>query len=219
MGESYQGPDGELDRLISKSGIIGRQILGFYRFMRAEDTEGLPYARRSINSLWPKEQGIRKLLGAIGVSRVADFLFTYYIGGSLTRQDQLTFARIRGMGNRPQILTLGNVLFCGIPMALFYFLAGKGFHLLSKVNSYAELPAFMAHHISLLIGMTSLMVDLFRAVDAVFRKRCWAPFGILPFVVNMPTYLTRLFDKIGAKPSVGRASLGSEDSQRIRSRG
>jgi hypothetical protein len=188
--------------------------------MQAEENiTGGTDGRKTINSLWPKEQGFRKFLKYIGISRLADLLFTYYIGGSLTRQDQLTFAKIRGMGHRPQILTLGNAVYCGIPMALFYFLLGEGFYLLSKVNSYAELPAFMAQHIALLMGMISLMVDLFRAVDAVLMKRCWAPFGILPFVVNMPTYLNRLLERITAKPSMGSVCFESENSQRMKSGG
>jgi hypothetical protein len=213
-------PDRELDHLISKSGIIGRQILRFYRFMQADG--GLDRGtddRRTINSLWPKEQGLRKFLKGIGITRLADLLFTYYIGGSLTRQDQLTFAKIRGIGDRPHLLTLGNAVYCGIPMALFYFLLGEGFHLLSKVHSYTELPAFMARHLALLMGMTSLMVDLFRGVDAVLMKRCWAPFGVLPFVVNMPTYLNRLLEKIKAKPSIRSVCFESEQSQRMKNGG
>lgn len=193
--------DREMDRLISKSGIIGRQILRFYRFMRPGEYENRgTYHRRTINSLWSKDQGLRRFLTGIGISRLADLLFTYYIGGSLTRQDQLIFAQIRGIGDRPYLLTFRNAIFCGIPMCLFYFLLGEGFEILSEVHSFAELPAFMARHIALLMGTISLIVDLFRAIDAFWMKRCWAPFGIMPFVVNVPTYFNRLLDRIKAKP-------------------
>jgi hypothetical protein len=154
--------------------------------------------RKTINSVWSKEHRLRRFLTRFGLSTLADLLFTYYVGGSLTRQDQLIFAQIRGIGDRPYLLTLRNAIFCGIPMALFYFLLGEGFDLLSEMHSYTELPAFMARHISLLMGTISLIVDLFRAFDAAWMKRCWAPFGIMPFVVNMPTYFNRLLDRIKA---------------------
>jgi hypothetical protein len=190
----------EMDRLISKSGIIGRQILRFYRFMRPGELENRWMdERRTIDSLWSKEHRLRRFLTVIGLSRLADLLFTYYVGGSLTRQDQLVFAQIRGIGDRPYLLTLRNAIFCGIPMALFYFLLGEGFDLLSEMHSYTELPAFMARHMALLMGTISLVVDLFRAFDAAWMKRCWAPFGIMPFVVNMPTYINHLLDRIKAK--------------------
>lgn len=187
----------EMDRLIAKSGIIARQILRFYRFMRpGELGNGGAADRRTIDSVWSKEHRLRKFLTGIGLSTLADLLFTYYVGGSLTRQDQLIFAQIRGIGDRPHLLTLRNAVFCGIPMSLFYFLLGEGFDLLSEMHSYTEIPAFMAQHIALLIGTISLIVDLFRAFDAARMKRCWAPFGIMPFLVNMPTYLNRLLERI-----------------------
>jgi hypothetical protein len=72
---------------------------------------------------------------------------------------------------------------------LCYFLAGEGFNLLSRLHSYTELPALLASHTSLWIGIVSLAVDMFRAVDSFWNRRCWAPFGMLPFAINLPTYL------------------------------
>ena len=84
-------------------------------------------------------------------------------------------------------------------MSLSYFLLGEGFELLSGLHSYTELPALIARHLALLIGTISLIIDLFRAVDAAWMKRCWAPFGLMPFVVNAPTYLNRLIDRCKAR--------------------
>ena len=187
----------EIDLLISKSGIIGRQILRFYRFMRPGELENEEKTtRRTINSIWSKDQSLRKLLYRFRLSTLADLLFTYYVGGSLTRQDQLTFAEIRGIGDRPHHLTLVNAVFFGIPMSLSYFLLGEGFELLSRLHTYTELPAFLARHLAVLMGTISLTIDLFRALDSLWMKRCWAPFGIMPFVVNGPTYLNRLLERI-----------------------
>ncbi|MDY6971226.1 MAG: hypothetical protein SV775_02745 [Thermodesulfobacteriota bacterium] len=190
----------DIDRLISKSGIIGRQILHFYRFMRPEDHEyGGTDGSKTINSVWSKGNRLRRFLTRLGISWLADLLFTYYVGGSLTRQDQLTFAEIRGIGDRPYLLTLRNAVFCGIPMSLCYFLLGEGLDILADVHSYTEMSALIGQHIALVMGTISLIVDLFRALDAAWMKRCWAPFGIMPFVVNLPTYLNRVFNKIKEK--------------------
>ncbi len=179
--------DVTVDQLISRSGIISRQILKLYRFMRESATRET--ASHSVGELWLRQEKIRRFLSGIGISKVADVLYTYYLGGSLTRQDQLTFARIHGMADRAYLLTGVNALACGIPTALSYFLVGEGFGLLSRLHSYTELPALLASHTSLWIGMVSLAVDLFRAVDAFWHKRCWPPFGMLPFAINLPTYL------------------------------
>ena len=90
-------------------------------------------------------------------------------------------------------LTLFNAICCGIPCALGYFVLGEGFSLLKGVHSYAELPSLLAQHTSLGVGLTSLSVDLFRAVDSFWHRRCWAPFGFLPLAINIPTYFKRLF--------------------------
>jgi hypothetical protein len=186
MDSSAQN-DATVDQLIARSGIISRQILKLYRFMR--QTGSTQVASHRMGRLWSREEQIRRFLAAVGISKLADLLYTYYLGGSLTRQDQLTFARIHGMAEQAYLLTGVNALACGIPTALCYFLAGEGFSLLSRLHSYTELPALLASHTSLWIGMVSLAVDGFRAVDSFWHRRCWAPFGMLPFAINLPTYL------------------------------
>ena len=196
--------DTTVDQLISRSGIISRQILKLYRFMRESGSKEA--ASGGMGKIWLRQQKVRRFLSAVGISKLADLLYTYYLGGSLTRQDQLTFARIHGMADRAFLLTGINALACGIPTAMVYFLAGEGFSLLSRLHSYTELPALLARHTSLWIGMVSLVVDLFRALDSFWHRRCWAPFGLLPFAINSPTYLkmwaTRLkTKKAGSQPS------------------
>ena len=189
--------DATVDQLIARSGIVSRQILKLYRFVRESGSR--PIASHTKGKLWIRQEQIRRLLSAIGISRLADLLYTYYLGGSLTRQDQLTFARIHGMADRAYLLTGVNALACGIPTALCYFLAGEGFGLLSRLHSYTELPALLASHTSLWIGMLSLAVDMFRAVDSFWHRRCWAPLGMLPFAINLPTYLKIGTTKLKAK--------------------
>jgi len=195
-------PELPVERLIARSGIIGRQILKLYRFMREGENS---YEGSGVGAVWLRQQRLRQSLKTAGISKLADLLYTYYLGGSLTRQDQITFAKIQGMDERAYFLTGVNALACGIPTALSYFLAGEGFTLLSKVNSYAELPALLAGHTSLGIGVASLVVDLFRAVDSFLNKRCWAPLGIFPLLINMPTYFNRTLEKMrGRRQLVGK---------------
>jgi len=176
-----------VDTLIARSGIISRQILKFYRYMRRTGSE----ANLSSPPSRPKRilRQVCRFLSILRINTLADVLYTYYLGGSLTRQDQLTFARIHEMEDRAYLLTGVNALLFGIPTALLYFLAGEGFQMLSRINSFTELPALFAGNTSLGIGIISLAVDLFRAFDAFRNKRCWAPFGFLPFMINFPTYI------------------------------
>jgi hypothetical protein len=57
------------------------------------------------------------------------------------------------------------------------------------------LPALLAGNTTFGIGIISLTVDLFRAVDAFLNKHGQAPFGIMPLII-LPTYLSQLTKKI-----------------------
>jgi len=182
------------DCVIAGSGVIGRQILKLCRFVHTKDL-GKFDRTGGFAGFWLRQPWLRRLLGIRAVSRLLDIFYTYYIGGSLTRSDQHTFARLHGMDGNAYRLTLYNALFCGIPCALIYFLVGEGFSLLKGIHSYAELPSLLAQHTSLGIGLTSFTIDIFRAADACRHKRCWAPVGIVPLAINIPTYMKRLLQR------------------------
>ncbi len=192
MLKRFEINDITFDYLIARSGIIGRQILKLCRYIHTGDHQKTKNPS-GLERIWLQQRRLRQLVGARLISRLLVVFYTYYIGGSLTRSDQMTFARLLRMNGEAYRLTLYNALFCGIPCAMGYFLLGEGFHLLKSIHSYAELPSLMAQHTSLAIGITSLAVDLFRLVDAAWHRRCWAPFGFLPLVINLPTYLKRLY--------------------------
>ncbi len=167
-----------LDYLICNSGLFSRQILKLAR--RLYRLQAARAGKRYSSTI-----RIFRRLGAIVL-----IIFTFYVGGSLTRSDQHTLARLRGMPSGDAYrLTLFNAIFFGIPCAFNYFLLGEGFRLLSTVNSLVELPALLTKNLLFSIGLISLAVDLFRMTDAAWRRRCWAPFGLMPFVINFPTYL------------------------------
>jgi len=180
-----------VDALIARTGIISRQILKFYRYMRKTGSGTNPSSRTS--RMRHIQLKIHRFLSFFRINTLADILYTYYLGGSLTGRDQYTFARIHEMEHRAYLLTGVNALIFGIPTAALYFLAGEGFQILSRAHSLTELPALFAGNASLGIGAVSLAVDLFRAVDAFWKKRCWAPFGVLPFIINLPTYMKFAF--------------------------
>ena len=202
------------DYLIARSGIIGRQILRLCRYIKktADQKSDQP---SGLERFWLQRRRLRQLLGISAISKLLVVFYTYYIGGSLTRSDQVTFGRLLGMDGNAYRLTLYNAIFCGIPCALGYFLLGEGFSLLKNIHSYAELPSLLAQHTSLGVGLVSLTVDLFRAGDSFWNRRCWAPFGFLPLVINVPTYFKRLFQPTkspaNSRPETQHSSTSKND--------
>lgn len=191
------------DYLIFRSGIIGRQILRLCRFIHEKDEYKFDRPK-GIGGFFIRQKWLRNILGIRAVSSILSAFYTYYVGGSLTRSDQLTFAKLHDMKDKAYRLTLFNALFFGIPCALGYFLLGEGFHLLKGIHSYVELPSLLARHTSLGIGLVSFSVDMFRAVDSALNHRSWAPFGFMPIAINLPTYLKRIFQKAPSKPTDGK---------------
>ena len=203
--KKFEFNDHTFDYLIVRSGIIGRQILRLCKYI--SKTEDKKSAQPSgLERIWLRQRRIRQLLGVRGISWLLVTFYSYYIGGSLTRRDQTTFGRLLGMDGYAYRLTLFNALFCGIPCAAGYFFLGEGFSLLRKLHSYAELPSLLAQHTALGIGFVSLTVDLFRAADSFLNRRCWAPFGVLPMIINIPTYLKQLFQPTKSAINSGRAA-------------
>ena len=180
------------DYLIARSGIFGRQILKLARYILISNGHTTEELDGSSN-YWQKQIRHNRLIIIRGLSNLLVTFYTYYIGGSLTRSDQQTFARLNGMNGNAYQLTLFNALFCGIPTALCYFLLGEGFSLLKSAHSFAELPSLIAQKTSLSMGILSLVVDIFRLIDSAWHKRCWSPLGVLPVIINLPTYLKKLF--------------------------
>ena len=195
-----------IDYLISRSGIVGRQILRLARWMLLinEDPEKQPHG---LTGFWQQQIRHNRLLIIRALSGFMVAFYTYYIGGSLTRSDQQTFAKLNGLDGNAYRLTLYNAFFCGIPTAISYFLLGEGFSLLKSLHSLAELPSLIAQRTSLAMGMLSLAVDIFRMIDSAWHRRCWAPFGVFPFIINLPTYLKQIWTQT--------ASLGKTSSPEI----
>lgn len=186
-----------LDYLIARSGFIGRQILkiagGLYRLqvrLRCSETDVDGRLGR-VPHLLPVLRRMETL---------ALLAFTYYVGGSLTRGDQQALARLTGMGiAQAHRLTLFNALLFGIPTALGYFVVGEGAHWVGDLHSLAVIPSWVFGNASRLIGAVSLGVDLFRAADAALNRRCWAPFGTFPVLINLPTYVKMLSRRLMGK--------------------
>lgn len=179
--------------LFEDSGYLGSRIIRLYRFMH--DSSQFSPSNRS----WRWK--LRRRLDRSGISRLIDFLYTYGIGGSLTRQDQLTFARSHAMEDRAYRLTLVNSLAFGVPSALVYFAVGEGFEILSRASSIAEVPSLVAAQASFAMGVINAAVHLFRIFDSLAHRRCWAPLGAIPLVINLPTYLKAAKRKISDRQS------------------
>jgi hypothetical protein len=179
--------DQGIDYLISRSGFIGRKILKLARFLcrlqeRLEAGKSSPPRGPHRNSFLLKAAGI--------LEKSALLAFIYDVGGSLTRSDQHTLADLTGMGTKQAYrLTLFNALLFGFPTAAIYFILGEGAHWAGDVHSWAAIPSWAVGNASRLMGAASLAVDLFRAGDAAVNRRCRAPFGAFPVLINLPTYV------------------------------
>lgn len=184
-----------IDYLISRSGIVGRQILRLARWLLLNN--GAPEKQsHGLTGFWQQRIRHNRLMIIRALSGFMIAFYTYYIGGSLTRSDQQTFAKLNGMDGNVYRLTLYNALFCGIPSAMGYFLLGEGFSLLKGIHSLTELPSLIAQRTSLAMGLLSLAVDIFRMIDSAWHRRCWAPLGVFPIIINLPTYLKRIWTRI-----------------------
>ena len=182
---------------IEDSGVIGRQIIRLYRFMHAAHRTSEGRARDAAASSGSPAGKLRHILDRAGISRTVDFLYTYGIGGALTRQDQLIFARFHAMHDRAYRLTLLNSVFFGIPSACAYFAAGEGFELLSSASSVAQIPSLAAAYTSFAMAIVNAAMNLFRMLDSLIHRRCWAPLGTIPILINLPTYLKSVRRRIG----------------------
>lgn len=181
---------------IEDSGSIGRLIIRLYRFMHHAHRPAEGPARDAAASSGSPAVRIRRILDHAGISRAVDFLYTYGIGGSLTRQDQLIFARYHAMQDRAYRLTLLNAVFFGMPSACAYFAAGEGFELLSTASSMIQTPSLAAAYTSFAMAVVNASTHVFRILDALIHRRCWAPLGTIPLVINLPTYLKTVKRKI-----------------------
>ncbi|MEJ2169633.1 MAG: hypothetical protein P8X90_29360 [Desulfobacterales bacterium] len=61
--------DATVDQLIARSGIISRQILKLYRFMRA--TGSMQVVSHRMGRLWSRQERIRRFLSAVGFKQTA----------------------------------------------------------------------------------------------------------------------------------------------------
>jgi hypothetical protein len=191
-----------LDYLISRSGIVGRQILKAARFLyrmqvRLDPREGAPpgVLRRKPFLLIP----VRTL------EKATLLIFIYYVGGSLTRTDQQTLAGLTGIGEKQAYrLTLFNALLFGLPSAAVYFIVGEGAQWAGELHSLAAIPSWVVGNAARLGGAASLAVDIFRAADAALNRRCRAPFGLFPIAINLPTYARMLGRRLRTKRSASK---------------
>lgn len=201
-------PERSIDYLISRSGVVGRQILRLARWLHKKNGDpGKP--PHGLTGFWQQQIRHNRHVIIRALSSVMVAFYTYYIGGSLTRSDQQTFARLNGWDGRAYRLTLYNAFFCGIPSALAYFLLGEGFSLLKGIHSLAELPSLIAQRTSLALGLLSLAVDIFRMIDSAWHRRCWAPFGVFPLIINLPTYLKRMWAQITTPDKTSASAVRS----------
>ena len=180
-----------LDKLIARSGIINRMIMRFYLNI---DIRGLERWYAHIQRLKGKRIWRRRLyLLSYWPLRALERSSAVCIGGSLTAQEQDTFGRIcKIAGYR---LSRYNSIIFGTLTGLIFFFSGKFSSWLGSFGTIFDTSMDLTALLLYSLGLASVMVDIFRAVDSYARKKPHMPLGLFPLVINSTTFLKRLVER------------------------
>jgi len=180
-----------LDNLIARSGVINRVIMRFYRNI---DIRGLERWYAHIQRLRGRRIWRRRLnLLSYWPIRAIERISAVYIGGSLTAGEQGTFGRICGIADYK--LSRYNSIFFGSLAGAMFFGSGKFSSWLGSFGTVFDVPLDLTSLLLYSIGLASVLVDLFRAVDSFARKKPHMPLGLFPLIINSTTFLKRLLER------------------------
>ncbi len=182
-----------LEKILEQEGLLSYDDNGDYIITDREAAwdkyfeyaENTGFVNKWINNLYRK-----RLKGKVKMGPVGSFLQAY-IGGSMTRKDQETFAFIAEKD--PWKLTAQNA---GIDIALSpqYYAAVQGTgwagsFVIDKIPEHVDEVAY---------GLTGLVIgiNLIRMGMAMKFKKSYAAISPESAIINTPTYFKRLKDKI-----------------------
>ena len=189
------GPGNEqkefLDYLISRSGIINRLIMRFYRSI---DIQGLERWYAHIQYLKGRRPWAWRLeLLSYWPIRAIERMSAVFIGGSLTAAEQFTFGRICKI--KDYELTRYNSIFYGSLTGIAFFYSGKFSFWLGSFGTFLDMPFDLTALSLYSIGLVSVLVDIFRAIDSFARRKAHMPFGFFPWFINSTTFIKRLMER------------------------
>ena len=178
-----------LDSLIARSGVINRLIMRLYLDI---DILGLDRWYAYIQRLKGKKRRVNLL--SYWPLRIIERISAVYVGGSLTRAEQETFGRICRI--RAFKLSRWNAITFGSLTGILFFTSGEFTLWLSSFESIFDTSLGLTSWLLYSLGVVSVSVDLWRAIDSFARQKAHMPFGIFPLVINSTTFLTRIIDRL-----------------------
>ncbi len=192
-GRRRQNRSGEeerafLDSLIARSGVINRVIMRLYLDI---DILGLDRWHAYIQRLKGKKRWVNLL--SYWPLRIIEKFSAIYVGGSLTSAEQETFGRICRV--RAYKLSRWNSIIFGTFTGIIFFTSGEFTSWLSGFQTIFDIPLELTAFLLYSIGVVSVLVDIFRAIDSFARKKAHMPFGFFPFIINSTTFLKRITDR------------------------
>jgi hypothetical protein len=180
-----------LDYLIARSGIINRLIMRFYRSI---DIKGLERWYAHIQYLKSRRPWAWRLeLLSYWPIRAIERVSAVFIGGSLTSAEQFTFSRICKISDYK--LTRYNSICYGSLTGAAFFYSGKFSFWLGSFGTFLDMPLDLTAMSLYSVGLVSVLVDIFRAIDSFARRKAHMPFGFFPLFINSTTFIKRLMER------------------------
>jgi hypothetical protein len=178
-----------LDSLIARSGVINRLIMRLYLDI---DILGLDRWYAYIQRLKGKKRRVNLL--SYWPLRIIERISAVYVGGSLTKAEQETFGRICRV--RAFKLSRWNAIIFGTLTGIIFFTSGEFTLWLSSFGTIFDTSLGLTSWLLYSMGVVSVSVDLWRAVDSFARQKAHMPFGIFPLAINSTTFLKRIIDRL-----------------------
>ena len=178
-----------LDSLIARSGVINRLIMRLYLDI---DILGLDRWYAYIQRLKGRKRWVN--LYSYWPLRILERISSVYVGGSLTSAEQETFGRICRI--RAFKLSRWNAIIFGTLTGIFFFTSGEFTLWLSSYGTIFDTSLGLTSFLLYSVGVVSISVDLWRAIDSFARQKAHMPFGFFPLAINSTTFLKRTIDRL-----------------------
>ncbi|MFH1916459.1 MAG: hypothetical protein ABIJ21_04285 [Nanoarchaeota archaeon] len=120
------------------------------------------------------------------------FIYVYNFIGTLTGKDQEIFSSLSEGKYTPRSITIINSVVFGFIMTLYYYSIVILINFISgKAGSFSD--AFLTLSTALkIILLAELIWDVYRIAYAIATKKGREPIGLMPFLLNAPTYIKRI---------------------------
>lgn len=126
---------------------------------------------------------------------VFNFFYVYNFIGTLTGDDQALYCKINKGETTPKKITIINSIVFGFIMTLYYYAVLMLMELAGgKIPSIHGILSNLSWSVIIFLGL-ELLWDVWRIACALATEKGKEPIGIIPLVLNGPTYIKRLMKK------------------------